>query len=282
MIIKIASHSGYCFGVKKAVDIATKTANESVDGKIIYTYGPLIHNKQAVSMLEKSGIIETSDLSKIHGEKVIIRSHGVGKDVYDYCNLHNIEIIDATCPYVKKIHDIVHRHYNDGYDIYIVGSENHPEIIGINGWCDNQAIIVNDDLSFDFASSSKAIIVAQTTIREKLFDDAVNIIKNKYKNLLIFNTICAATKNRQKSAEELAKQVDMMIVVGGKHSSNTQKLYKICKEHCKNTVHIETVEELMMTDVKKCVKIGITAGASTPEFIIKEIIDKSENEGEGI
>ncbi|MGB3367410.1 MAG: 4-hydroxy-3-methylbut-2-enyl diphosphate reductase [Acidaminobacteraceae bacterium] len=276
MIIKVASHSGYCFGVKKAVEIAEKTAAEAGKKKV-YTYGPLIHNKQAVSMLEKSGIIEISDLSKIHGEKVIFRSHGVGKDVYDYCNLNNIEIIDATCPYVKKIHDLVHTHYNDGYDIYIVGSKDHPEIIGINGWCENNAVIVSDDLKVDFGDLEKAIVVAQTTITEKLFDDATDIIKNKYKNLLVFNTICSATRNRQKSSIELAKQVDMMIVVGGKHSSNTQKLYNICLEHCKNTVHIETVEELMMTEVKKYDKIGITAGASTPGFIIKEIINKSEN-----
>lgn len=275
MIIKIASHSGYCFGVKKAVDIAEKTAVDAGD-KAVYTYGPLIHNKQAVSMLEKSGIIEISDLSKIHGEKVIFRSHGVGKDIYDYCNLNNIEIIDATCPYVKKIHDIVHTHYNDGYDIYIVGNKDHPEIIGINGWCENKAVVVSDDFKVDFLGSEKAIIVAQTTIRESFFDEVTNIIKNIYKNLLVFNTICSATKNRQNAAVELAKQVDMMIVVGGKHSSNTQKLYKICLEHCKKTVHIETVEELMMTEVKKYDKIGITAGASTPGFIIKEIIDKSE------
>lgn len=281
MIIKIASHSGYCFGVKKAVDIALMTADFE-KGKNVYTYGPLIHNKQAVSMLEKSGIIEISDLSKVHGEKVIIRSHGVGKDVYDYCSLNNIEIIDATCPYVKKIHDLVHTHYNDGYDIYIVGNPSHPEVIGINGWCEDRGIVIENYEDIPLGNSNKAIIVAQTTITEKLFDDVTNIIKNKYKNLLIFNTICSATKNRQKSAVELAKQVDMMIVVGGKHSSNTQKLYKLCLEYCKNTIHIETVEELMMTDVKKCVKIGITAGASTPEFIIKEIIDKSENEGEGI
>lgn len=279
MIVKVAMHSGYCFGVKNAMDKALKNA---FDGNRLYTYGPLIHNKQAVEMLEKKGIIEIDDLSVAHGETVIIRSHGVGKFVYDYAGEHDIKIIDATCVFVKKIHNIVEMHHLKGYDVYIIGNPTHPEVIGINGWCNNKGFIIDKDLEISFGNSNKAVVVAQTTITLEYFEKAVELLKERLPELIVFNTICSATKNRQSAAEDLSKEVDYMIVVGGKHSSNTQKLYSICKNNCKNTVHIETVEELVMTDLKKYDKIGITAGASTPEWIINEIIDKLENEGEGI
>ncbi|BEP29044.1 4-hydroxy-3-methylbut-2-enyl diphosphate reductase [Helicovermis profundi] len=278
MKIEIALESGFCYGVKSAV---TKTIEIAKKEKNVYTYGQLIHNAQALEYLNSFGVNTTDNIEDAIGGTLIIRSHGVKKDIYDKVKLLDINLIDATCPFVKKIHKIVYKYYKDGYQVFIVGNKNHPEVIGINGWCENTAIIVDDNSIINANNSQKSIVVAQTTITLELFNKAVEKIANNVKNLIIHNTICSATTKRQNSANELSKRVDFMIVIGGKNSSNTKKLYQICKKNCNNSLHIEIADEIMVTNIKKYDKIGITAGASTPDWVINQVIDKIENEGEG-
>lgn len=278
MQIEIAKELGFCYGVKSAVDISLKNRNSSEN---VYTLGELIHNKDAIKYLEDNNIYAVDTPNKAKNSTLIIRSHGVAKDVYEEIKKYDINLVDATCPYVKKIHKIVDKYYKNGYKIFIVGSKNHAEVIGINGWCDNTATIIEDSNIKLVNNSQKAIVVAQTTITLELFNRAVEKIAKYVDDLIIHNTICSATTRRQDAAKELSKRVDMMIVIGGKNSSNTKKLYQICKENCKNAIHIERSDEINVTDFKKYDKIGITAGASTPDWVINQVIDKIENEGEG-
>lgn len=277
MKVIVADHSGFCFGVERAIKITSDTLNNNVNKKRIYTLGPLIHNQQVVNKLQNAGVKAIDDLDSLEDDSiVIIRSHGVSKDVYDLIDKKNIEIIDATCPFVKKIQDIVKKYRAKGYTIVIIGNSDHPEVIGINGWCDNQAYIVKtkDDIE-KIPSVHKLCIVVQTTMPVSLYDELCDIIEQKAEQTVKFNTICSATMDRQKSARNLAKSVDAIIVIGGYHSSNTQKLVDICRGEKPNTTfHIETVEELPIDILKNYNKIGITAGASTPGWIIDEVVEK--------
>lgn len=191
---------------------------------------------------------------------------------------HGLNIIDATCPFVKKIHELVKKHYNLGYKIIIVGDENHPEVIGINGSCNNEAIITKDGSNIK-DGLEKVCIVSQTTEKVENLKKVVDIVSKTAKEILTFNTICNATKERQKSAEELAKQVDLMIVIGGKNSSNSRKLFEICSQNCKNTIFIENCLELDLSKIidDNIKAIGITAGASTPDWVIENVILKIQN-----
>lgn len=280
MNIYLAEKSGFCFGVKKAIDIAMEYSKNSK----IYTLGPLIHNNQVISKLSEEGITPIDNFDGIEGEKVIIRSHGVPLNVYKEAESKNIEIIDATCPYVRKVQKLAEKYHQDGYTIVILGDKDHPEIIGINGWCENHAIIIKDYTEImRLQNVDRLCIICQTTFSNEEYNKIVDSLE--LSNSLIFNTICSATAERQNSCKELADRVDLMFVIGGKHSSNTKKLYSICKSKCSCTYHIETVEELYKIDFKNCsnsVEIGVTAGASTPDWIIYEVIDKLENEGEVI
>ena len=238
----------------------------------IYSYGQLIHNNQVTDELEKRGLQEIQSLDNISSCDLLIRSHGVGKEIFDLANEKSINVIDCTCPYVLKVHKIVQKHYNSGYKILIVGNYKHPEIIGINGWCKNSAIIINnvDEIPV-LNKENKYCIVAQTTLNINVWNSIIKEIKMNEIDIIIFNTICSATSERQISANKLAREVDCMIVIGGYHSSNTIKLYEICKELCINTIHIEKKSDLVVTNIKKCGIIGITAGASTPDWIVDEI-----------
>lgn len=274
MSITIAETAGFCYGVKRAVDEVYKLA----EIKKIATLGELIHNKQVVAELEDMGVFSynsPSDIPKDHA--AVIRTHGVGKDIAQ--QLKNHEVIDLTCPFVAKIHDIVQKHFNDGYSVIIIGDKNHPEVIGINGYCNYQALIVYDDFAafenFDF-NNKKICAVAQTTINREKFTAAADFIKKSAPSALIFDTICGATKQRQSEAEKLSAQSDIMIVAGGNHSSNTRKLYEISKKNCPQTFSIETFEDLPQNVIYKNKKIGITAGASTPRCIIEEVYKKME------
>lgn len=275
MEVKIAQNAGFCFGVKRAMKMAWDEL-ESEDSTNVYSLGPLIHNKQAVNKYKEKGLIEEDSLEKIPNDsKIIIRSHGVSKKIYTDSKLKNMEIVDTTCPFVKKIHDIVKNFYDNGYKIIIIGNAIHPEIIGINGWCNNEAIIINSEEEVDsnlFNQNDKYCVVSQTTANLGFFDKIVSKLENKIENLVIKNTICSATKERQLSATDLAKEVDCMIVIGGKHSSNTQKLVNICKEFVP-TFFIETISELDKNELDKYKIAGVTAGASTPDWIIDEVID---------
>lgn len=275
MKVRIAENAGFCFGVKRAMNMAwdeleNKTSNS------VYSLGPLIHNKQAVDRYKEKGLMEMDSLDKIPNDsKLIIRSHGVSKKIYTESISKNMDIVDTTCPFVKKIHDIVKEFSNKGYKIIIVGNATHPEIVGINGWCDNEAIIINSEEEVDnitFNSNDRYCVVSQTTANLESFDKIVSKLESKIKDLTVNNTICSATKERQLSATDLAKEVDCMVVIGGKHSSNTQKLVNICKDIVP-TFSIETKEELEKSKLEKFKVAGVTAGASTPDWIIDEVIE---------
>ena len=243
----------------------------------VYTYGPIIHNEEVVSDLEKKGVkvLETEeDLKNLTEGTVIIRSHGVPKYIYELLEERNISYVDVTCPFVLKIHRIVEKESAQGKHIVIVGDPNHPEVVGINGWCQRKATIIKtkeDAKSFLAESGEKLCIVSQTTFNYNNFQEIVEILSEKGYDKLVLNTICNATQDRQSEAAQIAKQVDAMIVVGGKHSSNTQKLYEICKSECKDTYYIQTLADLDSEGFPSVQCVGITAGASTPNKIIEEV-----------
>lgn len=287
--ILIADNAGFCFGVKRAMNMAWNELDKS-DRVAIYALGPLIHNKQAVAKYEERGMLTVDtieEIEKIESEKarrgiktskdreMIIRSHGVSKSIYDEAKLKNIPIIDTTCPFVRKIHYLANKCFEDGKQLIVIGDRNHPEIIGINGWSSHSAIIAKnlEEISnISFETNKDYFIVAQTTMNEKEFDAIINYIRSLDIKFEVENTICSATRVRQESARELAQKVDLMIVIGGKHSSNTQKLVKICQDIV-DTFSIETKEDLDRNLLEKYHTIGITAGASTPDWIIEEVIN---------
>ena len=277
----LAKSAGFCFGVHRAVD----TVYERTDKKNVYTYGPIIHNEEVVKDLESKGVKAISDISDIDtgvdgNATVIIRSHGVSKSVYDSIRSKNYEIVDATCPFVLKIHRIVEEESAKGKQIIIIGNEKHPEVEGIMGWSHSPVMVVDsvekaEELQVD--GQKEVIIVSQTTFNYNKFKDLVEILcKKRYDNnvlniLNILNTICNATEERQREAKNIAGEVDTMLVVGGRHSSNTQKLFEICKKECGNTYYIQTPVDLDSEMFQCSSYVGITAGASTPNKIIEEV-----------
>jgi len=270
--IILARHAGVCFGVKNALETVGKFTGHS---EKVYTLGPLIHNRQVVEKLKDEGIEVIESLDQKDSGIVIIRSHGVPPEIYYQADEKGIKVVDATCPFVKKIQNKVKEYYSKGYQIIIVGDKKHPEVKGVNGWCGYSAVIVNS------VSGAKAIehfdkicVVAQTTITHQLWNDVKEVLQKKGGEVKFFNTICSATHLRQQAAMELAEKADAMIVIGGFHSSNTQKLYKLSKEICQNTYHIETVDGLPDDIIKDVKIIGVTAGASTPDWIIKEVVGR--------
>ena len=277
MEIILATSAGFCFGVKRAVEQVYKQIES---GKKIYTYGHIIHNDQVVNQFEKKGvevIKSLEELDNIRDGVVIIRSHGVGKDVFDILKKNNVECVDATCPYVRKIQKLVEKESSLGNQIVIIGDKNHPEVQGIIGWSVTPPIVILNDeeanaleLEADLAGK-QLYIVAQTTFNHKKFQDLVEIFLKKGYDTNVANTICNATHERQTEAAIIAEQVDAMIVIGGTQSSNTRKLYEICKGICENTYYIQTLDDLHL-DLPKSVRlVGITAGASTPNNIIEEV-----------
>ncbi len=270
--IIVAKSAGFCFGVNRAINMAYDEINKN---KNIYTYGPLIHNKEVIADLEKKGIHVIKDLEEVEQGTVMIRSHGVGEKVYDAIKQKRLQMVDGTCPFVKRIHDIVKQAYEQKRQIIIVGDSKHPEVQGINGWCENSAIILAEAEQAEqtqYDNDKKYTVVVQTTFRKNKFDAIIEILNQKGLELDIFDTICSATAERQQEAVALSKNVNKMIVIGDKSSSNTQKLFEICKKHCKKTYYIETICNLVLNIFDKNDKIGITAGASTPPAIIKEVI----------
>lgn len=278
MELILDANAGFCFGVKNAVDKAFKEVENKHDRKI-YTYGPLIHNNQVTGRLKEHGVDTINEIDEIKDSsaELIIRSHGIAEEKYKLFGEKGLRYIDCTCPYVSAIHKKVRDYYQKGYKIFIVGDKDHPEVIGTNGWCDYTAHILDDEKIVDkLPIYDKICVVAQTTITKKIWDSVVDGIQKKYKDAIIFNTICSATEKRQESAEQLSKTVDCMIVIGSKESSNTNKLYQICKDNCNNAYHIEKAEDLPADALKRFRKVGITAGASTPDWVIKEVIGKMQ------
>ncbi len=276
--IKLASNAGFCFGVSKAVKEALTIQKKH--NKKIYTLGPLIHNNDVVKYLECNNIfsVELNELDKLkENDVIVIRSHGISEDVYKILKNKKLEIVNGTCPFVTNIQKKVKKYSNEGYHIVILGDKNHPEVKGINGWCNNEAIITSDGI-FDADIPQKVCLVAQTTEKLSNWKSTLLALSN-VKELLAFNTICAATDVRQRSTRNLSNEVDAMIVVGGKNSSNTTKLYQIAAENCKNTIHVENADEIPKDFISSNIKkIGVTAGASTPDWIIREVLDIMNNE----
>ena len=281
MKVTLAKSAGFCFGVKRAVEMVYK---EAETGKKVYTLGPIIHNEQVVQDLEQKGVrvIDTpEELSKAEDATVIIRSHGISADVYHQLEDKKVRIVDATCPFVSKIHRIVEKKYQEGSCIVIVGNANHPEVEGINGWCNGAATVigsVSEAENYSQEPARKLCVVAQTTFNYKKFKDIVDIFSKKSYDIDVMNTICNATEERQTEAAAIAGDSDAMIVIGGKHSSNTQKLYEICKTVCPDTHFIQTLDDLDLKQFQSFRSVGITAGASTPNTIIKEVQSYVRNE----
>ena len=276
MNVIVAKTAGFCFGVKRAVDKVYEQVLNSKEK--IFTYGPIIHNEEVVNDLAKRGvqvINDENELTKLNQGTVIIRSHGVSEHIYNVINEKGLKCVDATCPFVKKIHKIVRDESQKGNYIIIIGDKNHPEVQGIKGWCVNNdiSIIKSEDEARDFTlkEAKKVCIVSQTTFNYNKFKDLVEIIEKKGYDIITINTICSATEERQKEAAKIASGVDAMIVIGGKSSSNTQKLFEICKKECENTYYIQTSKGMDYNKLKSINNVGITAGASTPNKIIEEV-----------
>lgn len=276
MEVRLAKTAGFCFGVKRAVETVYEQAQKRSDVKI-YTYGPIIHNEEVVKDMRSKGvevIYTQEELMQLQSGVVIIRSHGVAKEIYKILEERGLSCVDATCPFVKKIHRIVEKESMEGKHIVIIGDESHPEVQGIKGWAENDVTViktVEDAQKFHVSSDVKVCVVSQTTFNYNNFQEIVEILGEKGYDKLVLNTICNATQDRQSEAAQIAKQVDAMIVVGGKHSSNTQKLYEICKSECKDTYYIQTLADLDSERFPSVQCVGITAGASTPNKIIEEV-----------
>ena len=276
MEVRLAKTAGFCFGVKRAVETVYDQVKEC-QGEKIYTYGPIIHNEEVVKDLRSKGvevIYSEDELRKLTSGVVIIRSHGVPKRIHDILDEQGLKCVDATCPFVKKIHRIVEEESKKGKHIIIIGDAKHPEVQGIQGWSEREVTVVKTEEeaeAFDAPSDTDICIVSQTTFNYNKFKYLVEIISKKSYNIHVLNTICNATKERQTEAASIANEVDAMIVIGDKHSSNTQKLFEICQSACKDTYYIQTLDDLDMNQLKSVKTVGITAGASTPNNIIEEV-----------
>ncbi len=281
MEVILAEHAGFCFGVQRAVDtVYEQLENRREDELPICTFGSIIHNEEVVNDLQRRGVSVLSSLAeaeKIPEEErgaVIIRSHGVERSVSERLKELGYQVTDATCPFVKRIHDIVERESAAGKSIIIVGNAGHPEVEGTKGWSSALTYIIEsteEAENFVCEEENELCIVSQTTFNYKKFQDVVEIFEKKGYNASVVNTVCNATEVRQAEARELAARVDAMIVIGGNHSSNTRKLYEICRQECEMTYYIQTLEDLHLKLPESVRLVGITAGASTPNYIIEEV-----------
>ena len=283
-----AEHSGFCFGVDRAINLAFTEAEKHASAKDgtgrLFTCGHLIHNSAVVSRLESMGVKMIGSLSEAEeGDTVIVRSHGEPREFYEEAERRGIRLVDTTCVFVKKIHDIVSEAHEAGRPVIMVGDRNHQEVRATCGWCGYEAeVIGNAEEAAEYVSGHKnadiPVIVCQTTIKAELLEDILSEFDRAGKSYDVRRTICNATRDRQESCRQLARQVDMMVVVGDKHSSNSGKLYEIAKNNCENSIFIENADDKLLKQASKSNKIGVIAGASTPEWIIKEVISSmSEN-----
>ena len=275
MEVIVAKTAGFCLGVKRAVEQVYEQIEKAE--RPVYTFGPIIHNEQVVEDLAQKGVrvIDTEEeLEAVRDAIVIIRSHGVGKHIYDLLERNGVTVVDATCPFVKKIHRIVQEQQAAGRRVIIVGNPDHPEVQGIRGWGDEGTLVVENADQIEnlpVSTKDKLCVVAQTTFNYNKFQDLVEKFEKKGYDILVLNTICNATQERQVEAKRIASEVDAMIVIGGRNSSNTQKLYEICRKECKNTYFIQTLGDFNPECVNSVRSVGITAGASTPNQIIEEV-----------
>ena len=269
MEIRLAENYGFCFGVKRAIEIAEESKNA-------YTYGPLIHNREEISRLQENFNVTTAHkIDELEeSNRVIIRTHGIVKEELKELKKNGKEIIDATCPFVTKPQEIVEDMSKAGYKVVIFGDEKHPEVKGVKSYAVNKPIVVMDasDLK-DRYLGPKVAVVSQTTRKVKEFMKIVNYLVENVKEVRVFNTICNATFENQEAADKLSKEADVMIVIGGKNSSNTKQLYSIVHSNCPDSYHIEVPDELQPSWFEGKKLCGVTAGASTPDWIIQKVIE---------
>lgn len=281
MEIIIGKTSGFCYGVKNAVDKATEELEKSSEK--VYCLGELVHNKQVTNKLQEKGLVFIDTIHEANG-KTIIRAHGIKKEIYHQAKELNIELKDLTCPKVLKIHEIVEEHSNNGYYIFLVGIANHPETIGTYSFCGENSSIIEKigDLEevvskFQQTNLKKALLITQTTFNLREFEEIAQTLEEMLKlnslELKAINSICLSTETRQKETEKLSQEVDLMIIVGGKNSSNTRKLYDISLKNCKNVMFAETKQDIDINYIKQFEKIGVMAGASTPCESINDIVE---------
>ena len=276
MKVLLAKTAGFCFGVKRAVDTVYQQVEENKDCKI-YTFGPIIHNDEVIKDMQAKGVTVLEgeeDLPKAKNGIVIIRSHGVPKRICDRMDELGIQYVDATCPFVKKIHKIAMEKAEEGAFLVVIGNPVHPEVEGIMGWAGEDAAVISTAEEAEHLTvpeDRKICVVAQTTFNYDKFKELVEIISKRRYDISVLNTICSATKERQTETARIADRVDAMIVIGDKRSSNTQKLFEICKNACNNTYYIQTLDDLNVNQLRSVETVGITAGASTPNNIIEEV-----------
>ena len=283
MNVTVAKSAGFCFGVKRAVNMVYEQIEK--ENLPIYTYGPIIHNDEVVKDMEEKGVVVIKSLDEISNLPkgiVIIRSHGISRIEHETIEQAGFKIMDATCPFVLKIHRLVEKHSGEGRHIIIIGNPDHPEVKGIRGWVIGEGVSIINNVSdaedFCLKTDKKICIVSQTTFNYNKFQELVEIICKKGYDIFVLNTICNATEERQTEAREISKKSDAMIVIGDKNSSNTQKLFEICKKECENTYYIQTSKDMDYHQLQSINNVGITAGASTPNYIIEEVSKNVRNE----
>jgi 4-hydroxy-3-methylbut-2-enyl diphosphate reductase len=275
--VTLAGSAGFCFGVRRAVDEVYHQVEHGE--KPVYTYGPVIHNETVMNELAERGvrvIHSEEELEQIDHGTVIIRAHGVPKRLEEKIASRGVRVVDTTCPFVKKIHEIALKKTTEGKTLIIAGNPAHPEVQGIKGWADGSVMIIESPKEMEeleLPEGERAVLVAQTTFNLQKFQDIVEIFSKKRYYDSVVNTVCNATAERQTEARQIADEVDAMIVIGGRHSSNTQKLFEICRAKCKNTYFIETLVDLEDKPFQSFCHVGITAGASTPNRIIEEVTE---------
>ena len=282
MNITIAKNAGFCFGVKRAIEKAYDTLSNT--NKKVYSIGPLIHNETVTNDLEYRGLIEINDedaIDSLKGELVIIRTHGTLKGIEDKLKANDNEIIDLTCPFVSKIHTLVREYSENGYKIVVIGDKDHPEVKGIVSRAKSDIYVVieeSDIKTLKIDKNDKILVVFQTTTNASNAQKLVDILTNLFYNIKIVNTICNATEKRQDEVKSLAKVSDVMLIIGSKSSSNTKKLFEIAKEYCDNSYLLSCVSDTKNISIDKDSRVGVSAGASTPEYLIEEIINNVRNE----
>ena len=280
MKIRIADEAGFCFGVQRALDMVQRASQQ---GKKLSVLGPIIHNPQVVADLENQGIRSVDDLEEVPTPYVVIRSHGVPPEVYQRAESMGLKTLDATCPFVKTAQDVARQLHNDGYQVVVVGKEHHPEVMGLVGHAGGDAVVVDDPKALEGVRfSNKVGVLAQTTMRYEIFAQVVSELLRRCREVRAFNTICYTTRQRQESTRALAKSVDVMIVVGGKNSSNTTRLFEICLDSGVSAYHIETAEEIKAEWFQGANEVGITAGASTPPSLVQKVAEHIRRITQGV
>ncbi len=277
MKIIVAKTAGFCWGVSRAIDLVMKAANEGHSP--IYTDGALIHNPQVLKVLEESEIHVSSNIDNVSEGTIAIRAHGITPERRTHLKEKGLKIVDATCPHVGGIQGIVKKHTHEGYSIVIVGERGHPEVIGLLGFTQGRGYLIDADEDIERVPQlppDKVCIVAQSTQSRARLHEVTDKVRQIYPNALMFDTLCDVTADRQDEVLEMAKEVDLMIVVGGKNSGNTQRMAELSREAGVHTFHIETEDEISASDVQGRKVIGLTAGASTPDWMIKRVYQKLE------